>query len=320
MIHITGYIGAIILSAIMLIFINGEIGRVLVYTISIAVVISFVLVMISRKHFTVKLEGMSGVCECGSIVEFEVTLEKSGFCFIPYVMVCVETEHKINLKTALLFRKSVTVKGYFRAEHSGLNTLTMKNVVIGDFLGSFLRKLSYEQTAHMAVLPMIVDYDGPEVFPNTLPSEEEEVEEGITVMHGGMPGYEHREYVEGDSPRRVNYKLSAKKGKLMVRLDESSGSATTNLFIGNSALPVCCDKAFALATKLVMRGGTVKITHKGESRTAATPETLDRLREWLAFREYACPADAPILESPPADTAVIFKGNGEIIIIPPGVG
>lgn len=317
MIHITGYIGAILLGAIMLIFINGEIGRVMVYVIGIAVAVSLVLTIISRKHFKVKLGDMSGVCECGSIVEFDVTLEKNGFCFIPYLMICIEGENSINIKTALLFRKSVTVKGYFRAEHSGLNMLTMKNVVIGDFLGSFSQKLPYEQTAHMAVLPMVVDYDGPEVFPNTLPSEEEEVEEGITVMHGGMPGYEHREYVEGDSPRRVNYKLSAKKGKLMVRLDESSGSATTNLFIGDSGLPVCCDKAFALATKLVMRGGTVKITHKGESRTAATPETLDRLREWLAFREYARPEDAPKTESPPADTAVVFKGNGEIIIIPP---
>lgn len=315
MIHITGYIGAIFLSAIMLIFISGEIGRVLVYAISIAVAISIILVIISRKHFTVKLEELSGVCECGSIVEFEVTLEKRGFCFIPYVMVCVEAEHPINLRTALLFRKSVTVKGYFHAEHSGLNKLTMNTVVIGDFLGSFSRKLPCEQTAHMAVLPMMVDYDGPEVFPNT-PSEEEEVEEGITVMRGGMPGYEHREYVEGDSPRRVNYKLSAKRGKLMVRLD-SGGSATTNLFIGDSALPVCCDKAFALATKLVMRGGTVKITHKGESRTAVTPETLDRLREWLAFREYARPTDAPRFESPPADTTVTFKGNGEIIIVSP---
>ena len=58
-----------------------------------------------------------------------------------------------------------------------------------------------------------------------------------------MPGYEHREYVAGDSPRRVNYKLSAKKQKLMVRLDESNGYATTNLYITENAQPVCCDKA-----------------------------------------------------------------------------
>lgn len=317
MMHITGYISAIFLSAILLIFINGEIGRALVYTISIAVIISIVLTIISRKHFTVKMEDLSGVCECGSLVEFEVTLEKNGFCFIPFVVVCVEAEYPIRLRTALLFRKSVTVKGYFRTKHSGLNTLRIENVIIGDFLGGFARKLSFEQKMHIAVLPMIVDYDGPEVFPNTLPSEEEEVEEGATVMHGGMPGYEHREYVEGDSPRRVNYKLSAKRGKLMVRLDESSGSATTNLFICDSALPVCCDKAFALATRLIMRGGTVKITHKGESRTASTPETLDRLREWLAFREYAKPAVTPKIEIPPSDTTVLFKGNGEIVPITP---
>lgn len=315
--NIAGYFSAIFLGAILLIFINGEIGRALVYTIGIAVIISIVLAVVSRKHFTVKMESLSGVFECGSLVEFEVTLEKQGFCFIPYVAICIEADYPIRLRTALLFRKSVTVKGCFRTRHSGLNTITIDNVVIGDFLGGFAQKLPCEQKMHMAVLPRIVDYDGPEVFPNTLPSEEEEVEEGITVIHGGMPGYEHREYAEGDSPRRVNYKLSAKKGRLMVRLDESSGNASTNLFICESALPVCGDKAFALATKLIMRGGTVKITHKGESRTAATPETLDRLREWMAFREYAIPSIMPNTEVPPSDTTVLFKGDGEVVVTAP---
>ena len=38
------------------------------------------------------------------------------------------------------------------------------------------------------------------------------------------PGYEHREYVEGDPLKRVNWKLSSKKNKLMVRLDEAASS------------------------------------------------------------------------------------------------
>ena len=38
------------------------------------------------------------------------------------------------------------------------------------------------------------------------------------------PGYEHREYVHGDPLKRVNWKLSSKKDKLMVRLDEAVAS------------------------------------------------------------------------------------------------
>ena len=35
-----------------------------------------------------------------------------------------------------------------------------------------------------------------------------------------MPGYEHRDYIPGDSLKRINWKLSSKRRHLMVRQDE----------------------------------------------------------------------------------------------------
>lgn len=312
MTHISGYIEALIFAVLFLVFISADIGWALVYIIGGALVASMTTFLISKRHFTASLKELSGVAECGRRIEFEVILKKKGFCVIPFAEVCVQADTSIRLRTSLLFRRTVNVSGTFRAEHSGLNNVTLKEVVIRDFMGLLQLRIPIEQQVHMAVLPKIVDYDGPEIIPNTLPSEEEEVEEGIAVMSGGMPGYEHREYVPGDSPRRVNYKLSAKRRRLMVRLDESSGFATTNLYITENAMPICCDKAFALASRLIIRGGTVKITHKNESRTASTPETLDRMREWLAFREYAENAGIPTSDEPPLDTAVIFSANGVI--------
>ena len=311
MTHIISYFQALFFSVLFLVFINADIGWALVYIIGASIVVSVTVFLISRKHFTAELSELSGVTECGRSIEFEVILKKNGFCAIPFVELCVSANGSINLRTSLLLRKKVTVRGSFKAEHSGLNKVTLNEVIIRDFLGLLQFKIPVERTAQIAVLPRIIEYDGPEVKPNMLPSEEEESEEGITVMNGGMPGYEHREYVPGDSPRRVNYKLSAKRQQLMVRLDESSGYASTNLYIAENAMPICCDKAFALASRLIIRGGTVKITHKGEERTAATPETLDRMREWLAFREYAETPDGAA-ETPPADTAVVFSGNGAV--------
>lgn len=311
--HISGYIQALLFSAIFLIFINADIGWALIYIIGAAVVVSLTTFLISKRRFTVKLRELSGVTEHGRSVGFDVTLRKKGFCFIPYVEVCVAANNPIRLRTSLLFRKTVTVGGSFRASHSGLNTVRLTEVVIRDFLGLWQFNLPFEQSAHMAVLPRVIEYDGPDVPPNLLPSEEEDVEEGATVTQGGMPGYEHREYAPGDSPRRVNYKLSAKKRRLMVRLCESNGYAATNLYITENALPICCDKAFALATRLVIRGGTVKITHKGDERTAATLETLAEMREWLAFREFA-ETEEPFTDTPPSDTAVTFSGNGQIAV------
>ncbi|MBD5129966.1 MAG: DUF58 domain-containing protein [Ruminococcaceae bacterium] len=313
MTHISSYIQALLFASLFTVFINASIGWALIYIIGAAIVLSITTFLISKKRFTVKLRDISGVAEHGRNVTFDILLKKKGFCFIPYVELCVSADSSIHIRTSLLFRRSVSVSGSFRAAHSGLNTITLNEVIIRDFLGLLQFRIPLEQTAHIAVLPRVIEYDGPEVPPNLLPSEEEEVEEGVAVTQGGMPGYEHREYVVGDSPRRVNYKLSAKKQKLMVRLDESSGHASTNLYITENALPICCDKAFALAKKLIIRGGTVKITHKGDERTAATPETLDRLREWLAFREFA-ETEEPFTETPPADAEVVFSGNGQIAV------
>lgn len=324
MTHIPGYIQAAIFASIFMLFINGEIGSMLLYVIIGANVLSIVLILISKNRFTAVLHSLSGVTECGRSIDFTVTLKKTGFCFIPFVDIHLNSGETIHLRTALLFRKEIEVLGSFTAQHCGLNNLILEKVTVGDFLGNFRFDIPCGQQAQMAVLPMIIEYDGPEIPPNMLPSEEEETEEGMTTMRGGMPGYEHREYVPGDSPRKVNYKLSAKRGRLMVRLDESSGSASTEIYISESAQPVCGDKAFALASRLIMRGGTVRITHKGDSRTANTPETLDRMREWLAFRQFADIAGndiglKPPNDIPPPETAAVFTGNGEIITQSPAV-
>ena len=312
-VHLSGVVWALMLSGLFLLFINGNVGRAFQYVILIASGLSIITLTVSRNRFTVTVEELSGVAKHGEKVEFKVTVKKKGFCFVPFMEICLNADTEIHLRTSLVFRKTVTMSGSFRTSHSGLNKLSLTGVVLGDFLGITRMSVPMEQNAQIAVMPKIIDYDGPEISPSLLPSEEEETEEGITVLSGGMPGYEHREYVPGDSPRKVNYKLSAKRQKLMVRLDESNGYAATNLYISENALPVCCDKAFALAQQLIIRGGTVKITHKNQSFSAQTPETLDKMREWLAFREFSDYPE-PALDTPPADANVVFSGNGEIRI------
>lgn len=312
--HIGGTFTAIMIAVVFTLFLNADIGWALIYILGGTAVASVTVFLISKRHLEVKLSELSGVTECGRNIAVELILRKTGSCLLPFVELTLdigENELPIKIRTAMLFGREKRVSAGFRASHSGLNTVRLTEIALFDFLGLARKRVKTEQTAQKAVLPKIVEYDGPEILPNTLPSEEEEVEEGVSVMSGGMPGYEHREYEPGDSPRRVNYKLSAKKNKLMVRLDESQGSKSTNLFLADNAMPVCCDKAFALARRLVNRGGTVKIAHKGEDRCASTPETLERMREWLAFREFA---EFPNGETgaPPADTSVIFSGNGEI--------
>ncbi len=311
MTHIGSYIEILFLAALFLIFISGDIGWAIIYTAVGIAAVSAALLLLSKNHFTAKLGSLSGVAEVGENIVFEVTLCKKGFCVLPYAEICIDAEREIHLRTSLIFRNYVCIKGSFRAEHSGLNRIKLKSVIIRDFAGLIQINVPIGEEAQKGILPKNIEYKGPEIFPNVLPDDSGESEEGISVSQGGLPGYEHRDYVPGDPLRRIDYKLSAKKQKLMVRLDESAGYAATNLYIAQNALPICCDNAYALAGKLVMHGGTVKITHKNESFTAQTPATLVKLREWLAFREFSDSGEASETFLP-EDTNVVFSGNGEI--------
>lgn len=313
--HIGGTFTAIIIAVVFMLFLNGDIGWALIYLIGGTAVISLVLFFVSKRHFTATLSELSGTTECGRKIEVEIVLRKKGFCILPYIELCVRfgaNELPLKIRTALVFGREKRVSVSFRVVHSGLNRVSLTGAEVYDIVGLARKRIPLDQHTQKAVMPKAVEYDGPEIIPNVLPSDEEEVEEGVSVSKGGMPGYEHREYAPGDSPRRVNYKLSAKRNKLMVRLDESQGSKTTNLYITENAMSVCGDKAFALASRLVIRGGTVRIAHKGEDRSASTPETLERMREWLAFREYAETDEQTGGEAPPPDTTVMFSGGGVI--------
>lgn len=313
MTHLAGIIQALFFAAVFVMFLNADIGWAMIYIIGGVSVISSALLFLSKKRFKAELLPLSGTAQVGDIVEFEVKIAKTGFCFIPYIELWLSADESINIRTSLLFGKAKTLKGSFRVRHCGLNILKLDLITIRDFAGLFNLKIPCEQTAQKAVLPRIVEYAGPEIIPSVLPADDEDAEEGVSVIAGGLPGCEHRDYVPGDSPKRINYKLSAKKERLLVRLDESAGFAATVIFIAENALPVCCEQAFALAKLLINRGGSVKITHKGETQSAASPETLDKMREWLAFRDYS-QSDAPAA-AVPKDADIVFSGNGEISVI-----
>ena len=311
MTNLASFIQALFFAALFLTFINADIGWAMVYIIGGISLLSSVSLFLSKKHFKAELRELSGTAQVGQDVEFEIRLTRTGFCFIPYIELCLLADCRINIRTSLLFSGTKTLRGSFKASHSGINRLNLDLISIRDFAGLFNLKIPVGQEAKKAVLPKIVDYAGPEIIPSVLPSDDEDAEEGVTVVKGGLPGCEPRDYIPGDSPKRINYKLSAKRNRLLVRLDESAGFAATNIFIAENGLPECCEQAFALAKILVNKGGSVKITHKNETKGANSPETLDKLREWLAFREFAETEEQTIF-TPPKDADIVFSGKGAV--------
>ncbi len=307
---VLSFIQLIMFVGFMMLLINGTIGWIMLYAITAAYVISIVICFLSRKHYTVKMDGFSGIVKRGTECTANITLEKKGFCLLPFITVEGSYGSKrFKAKASLLFKDTATVVLKLRPEHCGLCRIELLNAYSEDFFGLVRFRIRSYGHSSVAVLPSTVEYLGPEVTPSLLPSESESHEEGITVAFGGTVGYEHREYIPGDTPRRINYKLSAKKKRFMVRLDESAGTESTNIILSDDADGNCAEQALALARRLAIRNSPSVVWYQGESFEAVSFTALEQLREWLAFRDFSDNTGTG-LAMPVGSVSVVISSTG----------
>ncbi len=290
---IAGWIEALVFAGMVLMYISGECGWILIYSIALAAAASVVTCAASRRHFTVSCSGCSGLYCVGDKIAADITFTAKGFCVLPFVTVNGKFLGQPFSARCSVIGKSGSVRIALRAAQCGLNRLEIDEVILRDFLGIiYISSPIRPEPVAAAVLPRIVDYSGPEVPPSLLPSDDDEQEASQQPLSGGIPGYEHREYVPGDTLRRINYKLSAKKRTLMVRKDENIAAQSTDIVIAPGSDGSCVEQALALADKLTAAGGTARVICGGESFTAGC-SMISRLREWLAFRDLSS-AEAPV--------------------------
>lgn len=110
------------------------------------------------------------------------------------------------------------------ARYCGSGILTADSAELTDYFGMFRFRMQTPQPASLLIMPEI-----PELKANTelfrsvataAAAADEETEATPNYSASAMPGYEHREYIPGDSLKRINWKLSTKRHHLMVRQDE----------------------------------------------------------------------------------------------------
>lgn len=278
---IAGWIEAIAFAAMVMLYISGECGFVLIAVITVTALFSVISCAVSRKHFRVSCTGCQGIYHVGDKISVELRFTGEGFCLLPFITVGGRfLGEEFTARCSLLGGDGV-VTITLPAQQCCLNSLEINEIVLRDFIGAvyFLSPVRPEPVA-AAVLPRIVDYTGPEVPLSLLPSDDDE-ENGQSAVSGGMPGFEHREYVPGDPLRRINYKLSAKKHTLLVRRDENTAAESTDIIIAPGSDGSCAEQALALAQKLTSAGGTVRVICGGSSFTAGFL-MMAALREWLA--------------------------------------
>lgn len=123
-------------------------------------------------------------------------------------------------------------------------------------------------------------------------------------MFGGMPGFTHREYAEGDPIKRINWKLSSKKDAYYVRLDDEIEAMQQTVVIdsGGTDRRLCersVEGSLGVCSALLKLGFESSVwfrTKNGFEPHEVNDESgLSELRTALARYEFSSPEKAPRL-------------------------
>ena len=243
------YLAAVALAVIFALYLSGRVGWFLVTAFVAAPIISVLMTLIFLRRIYVSCDAdMLTMCKGDSCV---ITVSITNGTFLPTPPVlsdmsdtpAVKAENSCRSVSVLPF-DTESFEVSYKAKICGPANIGVKSLRVSDYFGfvSFEIKSAdiSEMTFTAAVIPDIPDVtlSDPVVSRaaelSAFSDDSEETVEAQTNGFGGFPGYENREYVPGDPLKRVNWKQSAKRGKLLVRLDDETVSSAVTVILDSS--------------------------------------------------------------------------------------
>ena len=217
-------------------YVDGEMGIILIAFLLTAPLLSLATAIYARKRVRITFD-CDGYVKKGSELPVTVKIEKEG----RYPLAVVEVKpvaSEVFEKPDKSFRFSITgtrpLEFTFsvKALTGGNGEIALPEIYSCGFLGFIRLRIKGELPAakSVGVIPEIPEVKASsQLFRNiadlVLTSDDDEDRDTNMLFSANTtPGYEHREYIQGDPLKRVNWKLSSKKDKLMVRLDEAAAS------------------------------------------------------------------------------------------------
>ncbi|MCM1569716.1 MAG: DUF58 domain-containing protein [Roseburia sp.] len=240
--NILGYLLSIALSFVFALYCSWRIGIFLMLTFLLAPVLSLLLTVAFRhmlsaeiqlsKTFVAKKERLRLSVSLGN----RLILPSPGILIETFPNPCVNYgNHLYEVNVMPLSTISVDIP--VTAGICGESPVGIARIRISDYLGIFTLPVSSRLTRMLSVVPDIAEISGDEDYIrqtymlSTTTGESDETVETATNVMGGFPGYEHREYVPGDPLKRINWKLSAKRETLYVRLDDEISASSVLLVL-----------------------------------------------------------------------------------------
>lgn len=234
-------------------YIDGEMGVILLSFLIISPLLSLSFAIYGRKRIIVSFD-CDGYVKKGNTLSVTVTVEKKDS--MPFALVDIKPAasevFEKNTKTYRLSMLNERKKEFtfsVNALTGGNGEISIVSVYSCGFLG-FIRlksKLPLPQPKSVGVIPEIPEIKASSQLFRSIADivmtsdDDEDNDTAMMFSANTTAGYEHREYIMGDPLKRINWKLSTKKSKLMVRLDEAAASVQPTILLDlfrNSNTPV----------------------------------------------------------------------------------
>ncbi|MDR1674791.1 MAG: DUF58 domain-containing protein [Oscillospiraceae bacterium] len=248
---IIGYIFAVCVTNLIAFYLDGTLGAVMLMFEGVCLALSLLTLFLTKNTLEFELITERTVHKNRDL-KVTVRIKKGRFPLMSFVD--IDTSYSLHFIPAdgkVLYR--LALFGPENAEHTfimkpavaGNAQVGISEVYVSDFLGILRLKLKTGSISkNVTVLPDVHAIDNKCLFLRhvsdaVIYDDDEEIQ--TSALSAAMiSGYEHRDYVPGDSLKKVNWKISAKWEKLIVRLDEAITSTKITFifdYICRSQLP-----------------------------------------------------------------------------------
>ncbi len=243
---IVNYIFAMIFAIIFGLFLDANVGWFILLALVLAPLMSVFFAWLSSRMIELSCEMSDSLLSKGDTCVMKVNVRNKSIFPTPPISVKLLNKDGVRcgnseLLVSALSRAAVTFDVAFKAKICGKSIVGVEMAQVTDYLGLFsfsVKNVDYSSLQKsVAVIPDIAEIGDRDdnivkVMQTSLKMDDgDDTVESAAFNFGGFPGYDSREYVPGDPLKRINWKQSAKRGRLLVRLDDEMSSQSVNVVL-----------------------------------------------------------------------------------------
>lgn len=230
------YLTAIGFGLLFALYMSAPVGWTFVYVLVCAPIFSFLVTFVIKKIkcVTIRADVSRSMLYKRENTVLRIYLKNKSLLPVPAVKIRLLstknllTEDGLNYIVSIPPRTERVIEVKYSAKVWGVCGVGAEKAVLYDFMGFFRFAMPCTgASCEIKVFPDVPEIPGDAPLLRSAAEaakfaddNEETKESDGSVRFGGMPGYTHKEYEDGDPVRRINWKLSSKRDKYMVRLDD----------------------------------------------------------------------------------------------------